>query len=72
MSKFTDREQRRLERLFEMEGGYVLNFSDKTFATFFKKTIGKDIHHKKYCINGTSKAKKLRTFWQLEAVILLV
>ena len=66
MSNLTAREKARLEKLFNMSGGYVLDFSDATIKTFFCDVVGIDIHDEKYCGNGTSKAKKLREFWQLE------
>jgi hypothetical protein len=54
------------EDLLEMSSGYVLDFSDATFASFFTETVNKDIHSSKYTIYGTSKAKKLRAFWDTE------
>lgn len=58
-------ERSRLEELFNMCGGYVCNFSDSTFASFFVD-FDVDIHSNKYTESGTSKAKKLRQFWRLE------
>ena len=66
MSNLKAREKARLEKLFNMSGGYVLDFSDATIKTFFYDVVGIDIHDEKYCGNGTSKAKKLREFWRLE------
>jgi hypothetical protein len=60
-------EKTKLEKLFDMGNGYVSNFSDSTFATFFADTIDVDIHAEKYRSIGTSKAKKLREFWRLES-----
>ncbi len=65
MSSLSALEKSNLERLFDMSGGYVLNFSDSTFATFFGD-FNVDIHSEKYMTIGTSKAKKLRAFWQIE------
>jgi Abortive infection C-terminus len=53
-----------------MSSGYVANFKDTTFGHFFAD-IGVDIHSQKYCSTGTSKAKKLRQFWDLEADFLV-
>lgn len=53
-----------LDVLFEMEGGYVLDFSNRTFSEFFIHEIGEDIDAPVYSVNGTSKAKRLRTFLQ--------
>jgi hypothetical protein len=52
-----------LDDLFEMSGGYVLNFSDPTFSRFFKE-LNVDIDDARYRKNGTSKAKRLRSFFQ--------
>jgi len=66
MSSLSAREKARLEKLFDMGGGYVLQFSDSTIATFFYDVVDIDIHDEKYCGNGSSKAKKLREFWRVE------
>ncbi len=55
-------DQRLLDDAFEMRGGYVLNFSDRTMAEFFEDELGIDIYQDKYAFNGTSKAKRLRAF----------
>lgn len=67
MSSLTAREKARLEKLFDMGGGWVLHFSDATIGTFFGEEVGIDIHDQKYQGTGTSKAKKLREFWRLES-----
>lgn len=53
-----------LDDLFEMGGGYVLNFSDRTFAQFFDEELRNNIDDSRYSKNGTSKAKRLRCFLQ--------
>lgn len=42
--------------------GYVLDFSDDTFAVFFDKEFGIDIDDEIYKSGGTSKGKRLRNF----------
>jgi 23S rRNA pseudoU1915 N3-methylase RlmH len=59
-------ERRILEKLFGMEAGYVLNFSDRTFGEFMSEAVDSDIHCDRYAAEGTSKARKLRAFWKLE------
>ncbi len=49
-----------------MDSGYVLDFSNQTFEDFVYKAVGFDIHSEKYTIHGSSKAKKLRAFWEIE------
>jgi len=66
MSSLNFGEKRKLEQLFSMSSGYVLDFSDRTFGEFFDD-ITVDIHSDKYQKSGTSKANKLREFWKLEA-----
>lgn len=53
-----------LDDLFEMGGGYVLNFSDRTFAQFFAEELNLDIDDQAYAVNGGSKGKRLRHFLQ--------
>jgi len=59
-----------LENAFNMHTGYVLDFSDNTFSDFFA-TFGVDIDHKKYSEKGTSKADRLRSFWNIEDNIIV-
>lgn len=66
MSSLTIIERGYLERLFHMDSGYVLTFSDTTFGHFMADAVGIDIHNHKYQSQGSSKAKKLRAFWTLE------
>jgi hypothetical protein len=53
-----------LDDVFDMGGGYVLNFSDRTFAQFFAEELNIDIDDPLYARNGTSKGKRLRCFLQ--------
>lgn len=68
MSNLLPVERARFEKLFGMSSGYVMdhNFSDTTFGHFFESVANIDIHSSKYTARGTSKANKLRTFWQVE------
>ena len=65
MSSLNDIEKRYLERILDMGGGYVLDYSDATYGEFFDRHWI-DIHGPKYRKYGTSKAKKLRAFWERE------
>ena len=51
-----------IDDLFEMGGGYVLEFTNQTFAEFFADELNVDIDDPKYQAGGTSKAKRLRFF----------
>jgi hypothetical protein len=66
MSDLTISEKKKLEKLLGMSSGYVLNYSDRTFAEFVLESTGLDIDDERYRIAGNSKAKRLRTFWRLE------
>lgn len=67
MSALSIADRHNLEKHFGMSGGYVLNFSDRTFRDFVFEVVGLDIHDEKYTAAGTSKANKLRTFWKVES-----
>lgn len=65
MSSLSDIDKRYLESILDMGGGYVLDYTDHTFGEFFRG-YRVDIHGRKYRTYGTSKAKKLRSFWEQE------
>jgi hypothetical protein len=70
MSTLTVTDRAYLEKFLDMSGGYVLRypdntFSDKSFGAFFQRHAI-DIHGPKYQTIGTSKANKLRAFWDSE------
>ncbi|MCC7277915.1 MAG: abortive infection family protein [Chromatiaceae bacterium] len=67
MSSLNMREKRVLEDFLGMGGGYVLNFSDRTFGEFVHEAVDIEIHTDEYSIHGSSKAKKLRAFWEVES-----
>ena len=66
MGSLTYTEKAKLEKLFGVSSGYVIDFNDTTFGHFFADEVGVDIDSQKYCSAGTSKAKKLRQFWDIE------
>ena len=66
MSDLTNLDRRKFERLLGMGDGYVLNFSNRTFAEFMTDTVNRNIYDPRYDVNGGSKANRLRAFWQLE------
>lgn len=65
MSSLTDIDKRYMEKLLDMGGGYVLDYSDASYGEFFKRH-GINIHGPKYQTYGTSKGKKMRSFWEQE------
>lgn len=60
-------EKMKLEKLFEMEEGYVLDFSNRTLNDFVFETLNIELYSDKYADNGESKANRLRTIWQKES-----
>jgi hypothetical protein len=61
-------ERRILEDALDMRGGYVLDFSNRTFEEFFEDQ-GIEIYQEKYEFNGTSKANHMRAFTQVEDAV---
>jgi restriction endonuclease len=55
-------DMRLIDDLFGMGGGYVLDFTDRTFAAFFAEELKINIDGPRYSAEGTSKAKRLRFF----------
>ena len=60
-------EKKYFEDIFGMGSGYVLDYTNVTFAELFKDTVGINIYDNKYEFNGDSKAKRLRAFWERES-----
>lgn len=54
-----------IDKVFEMEGGFCLNFSDRTYAAFFKEELGVNIDDPCYSAEGGSKAKRLRYYLKI-------
>lgn len=71
MAGLTYRERLIFEELFELDSGYVLDFSNSTFARFILETINIDIYggpgYEEYC----SKANKLRQIWSRESDVVV-
>lgn len=64
--RFTKTDLRKLDTAFEMQDGYVLDFSNSSMAEWFLVELGLDLEHQKYCRVGNSKAKRLREFILIE------
>lgn len=65
MAKLATTDKQILEELFQMGGGYVLNFSDRTFGEFFRDDLAINIFDEQYNYASGSKANRLRGFWQV-------
>jgi hypothetical protein len=66
MSSLTRTEKAKLERLFGMSSGYVLDFSNRTFADFLTESVDVDLWDEKYNHASGSKANRLRAIWEKE------
>jgi len=71
MSDLTSIEKLRLERFFGMGGGYVLDFSNRTFDEFILDNTHINIYSDKYSYGSGSKANRLRAFWDKESNYLI-
>lgn len=65
MSVLTHLEKQKLERLFGMASGYVLDFSKRTFEEFFREVVGVEIYNSRYDRASGSKANRMRAFWDV-------
>lgn len=66
MANLSQIEMQKFETLFAMGGGFVLNFSSQNFGRFVTSVVRIDIFSPKYETYGSSKAKRLRAFWEKE------
>jgi len=66
MSNLSIIEKRKIEKLLDMGGGYVLDFSNRTFQESVIDSVGIDIYDEKYAHSSGSKANRLRAFWDQE------
>jgi hypothetical protein len=60
-------ERRQLEKLFEMGGGYVLDFSNRTLEEFVADSVGIEIYDDRYHHGSGSKANRIRGLWKVES-----
>jgi len=65
MNSLTHIEKQLLERELRMDGGYVLDFPNRTFEEFFREVVGVCIYESRYCLGSGSKANRMRAFWQV-------
>jgi len=71
MAKLDYIDKIKLEKIFEMSGGYVLDFSNRSFQDFVYASVQKDIYDEKYSYRGDSKANRLRAFWEIESDLIV-
>lgn len=66
MSSITYNEKQTLERLLDMSGGHVADFSRRNLGEFVQDAIAVDIFSEIYSAKGDSKANRLRAIWDKE------
>jgi hypothetical protein len=66
MAQISTIERRKLETLFEMGGGYVLDLSNRTLEEFVADSVGVEIYDDRYHHGSGSKANRIRGFWKVE------
>lgn len=66
MATMSNIDKLKLETMFGMKSGYVLDFSNSAFQDFILTSVQKDIYLEKYSYRGESKANRLRAFWEQE------
>lgn len=66
MSDLSSSEKRRLELLFGMSSGYVMDFSNRTMGEFVEEHTRRDLFAASYERGSGSKANRLRAFWEVE------
>lgn len=64
MANFKSTEMRFLDSIFDMGGGYVLDFSNRTMDEFFMEELEIDISHEMFSRDGTSKARRVKCLLQ--------
>ena len=65
MATLTTNEKQVLEKLLQMSGGSVLNFTNRTIEEFFRDDVGVSIYDDRYNYASGSKANRMRGFWQV-------
>lgn len=63
MSDLKHIEKTKIETLFEMRGGYVLDFTNKSFESIIVEAVNISVYSEEYNKLGESKANRLRCIW---------
>lgn len=67
MADLSSIEKLKIEKLFDMGTGYMIDFSNRTFSEFVLENMGIEIYDSKYELGSGSKANRLRAFWHKES-----
>lgn len=66
LPKLTAKDKAIMEKLFDMETGYVLNLNNNQFGAVIAECANIDVYSDRKYVTESSKAKKLRKFWNTE------
>lgn len=66
MANLKQTDKIKLEKIFGMESGHVIDFSNRSFYYFVFDILKIDIQDPKYLRLGESKANRLRNIWSIE------
>ncbi len=66
MSDLTFMEKNKIEKILDMGGGYVLDFSNRSLSEFVADAVSCNIYDKRYEFGSGSKANLLRRFFAIE------
>jgi len=67
MSNLSINDKNLLTTFLQMKGGFVLDFTDKTFKELILESVSIDIYEDKYNQTTSGKAARLKAFWDIEA-----
>ena len=71
MANLTYEDKIYLEKYLQVEGGYVLDFSNNSLRQFVNDNVRLDIYDNKYDKYGDSKARRIRAIWDVESDYLI-
>lgn len=66
LPKLTAKDKAIMEKLFDMGTGYVLNLNNNQFGSLIAECANIDVYSDRKYVMESSKAKKLRKFWNTE------
>ena len=62
MADLTNAEKRKLERVFGMSSGYVLDFSNRTFSEFIEDHVHRNIYDELYAYGIGLESESFQAF----------
>ncbi|MBK1793297.1 restriction endonuclease [Devosia sp. WQ 349] len=72
MTQLSTADMKLIDSIFGMYSGYVLDFSNDRFASFFNRDLNIDIYNARYAMHGGSKGKVFRGFLEISSNVEVV